>query len=396
MSDRLPPGAAELTQNSSMTLSPTSFGSQFGRFKALVQKASGHPFVSFHVGLPEKWESYKPRLRAKALAIMGIEKWQQSDIGNGKILESVIRAIEIRDPDSATPNNLVRWENRFGHANRSHRALLDARLDTAARKKIERWFFDFYVQHCDIPTGFEQVRALVGNRYDLIAYLFFLRDMNRFMPIAPRTFDSAFKLLGIDLVTEQKCSWTNYEQYNRALLEVRDELRTQSGIVDARLIDAHSFCWMLVRVDSEIVSRVVSDASIDKPRSSSVTFYDAQRRSIWEMANSVEQTVRNANGQVVERTLKNKELRMSRGALEAYIKDILAKQEGRCALTGIALQYSEKGIDQQLSPSLDRIDSNGHYEVGNLQVVCRFINFWKSDMDNEEFLRLLSLVRADE
>ena len=41
---------------------------------------------------------------------------------------------------------------------------------------------------------------------------------------------------------------------------------------------------------------------------------------------------------------------------------------------------------------MDRIDSNGHYEFGNLQVVCQFVNFWKSDSDNSEFKRLLRLV----
>ncbi len=52
--------------------------------------------------------------------------------------------------------------------------------------------------------------------------------------------------------------------------------------------------------------------------------------------------------------------------------------------------------DENLLPSLDRKDSSGHYERENLQVVCRFVNFWKSDSDNEEFKRLLMLVRGVE
>jgi hypothetical protein len=51
-------------------------------------------------------------------------------------------------------------------------------------------------------------------------------------------------------------------------------------------------------------------------------------------------------------------------------------------------------MDKNLLPSVDRKDSNGHYEVGNLQIVCQFINFWKGDSDNEEFKRLLMLVRG--
>ncbi|QQE90098.1 hypothetical protein [Azotobacter chroococcum] len=44
--------------------------------------------------------------------------------------------------------------------------------------------------------------------------------------------------------------------------------------------------------------------------------------------------------------------------------------------------------------SLDRIDSNGHYAPGNIQIICRFANRWKSDSDNAEFMRLINLVRS--
>jgi hypothetical protein len=44
--------------------------------------------------------------------------------------------------------------------------------------------------------------------------------------------------------------------------------------------------------------------------------------------------------------------------------------------------------------SLDRINSDGHYSDGNLQVVCRFVNQWKSNMPDGEFRRLLGMVRA--
>ncbi|MEZ4234398.1 MAG: hypothetical protein R3B89_34810, partial [Polyangiaceae bacterium] len=49
--------------------------------------------------------------------------------------------------------------------------------------------------------------------------------------------------------------------------------------------------------------------------------------------------------------------------------------------------------DPALTYSLDRIDSDGHYERDNLQVVCRFVNKWKSNSKDEEFRRLLRIVR---
>ena len=72
---------------------------------------------------------------------------------------------------------------------------------------------------------------------------------------------------------------------------------------------------------------------------------------------------------------------------------MLDVQRDRCALTGIRFNFMGPDADKNLLPSVDRIDSNGHDEAGNLQIVCQFINFWKGDSDNEEFKRLLTLVR---
>ncbi|HEY5301332.1 MAG TPA: hypothetical protein VIJ55_11710 [Acetobacteraceae bacterium] len=117
-------------------------------------------------------------------------------------------------------------------------------------------------------------------------------------------------------------------------------------------------------------------------------------RAIAEMCDTVERTVANSNAQIVERVIKNKELRMTRDELEKLVASLLEAAGCRCALSGIPFQLS--GSDSDLLPSVDRIDSNGHYESGNIQVVCRFLNRWKSDGDNEEFRRLLTLVRDGE
>jgi hypothetical protein len=41
-----------------------------------------------------------------------------------------------------------------------------------------------------------------------------------------------------------------------------------------------------------------------------------------------------------------------------------------------------------------RADSDGNYEQGNLQIVCRFINRWKSDSNDSAFRRLIELVQS--
>lgn len=65
---------------------------------------------------------------------------------------------------------------------------------------------------------------------------------------------------------------------------------------------------------------------------------------------------------------------------------------GRCALSELELDLTM--ADGDLAPSLDRIDSNGHYQPDNLQVVARFVNRWKSDDLDQNFRRLLGLLRS--
>jgi hypothetical protein len=133
----------------------------------------------------------------------------------------------------------------------------------------------------------------------------------------------------------------------------------------------------------------------DAARRSPATTYNARQRSVARMAATVRDIVRGANGQQVLRTVKSKELRFaSQQMLESYIDALVQSQEGSCALTGIPLQFDGEHEDSEMLCSLDRIDSSGHYEAGNLQVVCRFVNRWKSDGDDLQFRRLIALVRT--
>lgn len=120
---------------------------------------------------------------------------------------------------------------------------------------------------------------------------------------------------------------------------------------------------------------------------------DARFKAIWAMADQAEKTAKRSYGQTVERSIKDKDLRLSKEALIEHLCELLKEAGDRCAITGLLLEFA--GEDKQLRPSLDRVDSNGHYELGNLQVVARFINFWKSDTDDTEFRRLISMVRGE-
>ncbi len=371
--------------------STRDFGTAFQRFQELIKAKSGHPFRSFDEGLARERESYKPRLRDHALSLLDIGAWSEDEIGSGTILNRTIEAIEIQDGRLKRTNNLVLWQNRYGHANRDHRALLEAATNPKLRTEFEGLLFGLYHSNEDESATFDRLSDLAGRKYPLIAYLFFLKDMDRFMPIQPTGFDRAFRALGIDFTTLRQCSWDNYAAYNATLDGLRSLIADAAGINAVRLVDAHSFCWifsLLINKKEDKGALERAPGGKDKGRT-----LEGREKSIIDMRYSVENTVRNANGQIVKRTVKNKDLRMSSAELDKHIASLLDRQDDRCALTGIPFHFHDPDSDKNLLPSLDRIDSDGHYEAGNLQILCRFINVWKGAYDNEEFKRLLMLVR---
>lgn len=133
----------------------------------------------------------------------------------------------------------------------------------------------------------------------------------------------------------------------------------------------------------------------DRAGRGAATTLNAKRTAAMRMAIRVRDIVAGSNGQQVLRTVKNKENRFgSLQELEQYIAALIDGQDGLCALTGLRLQYDGECDDRELLCSLDRIESDGHYEPGNLQVVCQFANRWKNDGDDATFRRLLELVRS--
>jgi hypothetical protein len=51
----------------------------------------------------------------------------------------------------------------------------------------------------------------------------------------------------------------------------------------------------------------------------------------------------------------------------------------------LSISFGGECDDEELKPSLDRIDCDGHYADGHLQIVCKFVNRWKNNGSNAEF-----------
>lgn len=172
-------------------------------------------------------------------------------------------------------------------------------------------------------------------------------------------------------------------------------LRTQATLIT---LTAENAEYARALINGEDLSpwhnRRAWKTKLDEAKRAPVRHRGTQSMAVWRMVETALNTVAAANGQLVERITKNKESHFdSRDAFEAYVNDLIDKQSQRCALSSLPLQFDGEFTDVELLASLDRIDSAGHYAPGNLQVVCRFVNRWKSADNNAEFKRLLALLK---
>jgi len=173
-----------------------------------------------------------------------------------------------------------------------------------------------------------------------------------------------------------------YAAVNNVLVELAEDM-------DVDLWTLDGLWW---GVDLNGVSSLTSNSD-RKSASSKGRLFNNREKSIWKIKDSVLNTVRSSNGQTTQTTVKNKELLMSELELETCIKELLDQGGDSCAITGLPFEFEGDGVDTNMRPSLDRIDSDGHYEASNVQLVCRFINFWKQATPDNEFRRLIHVVR---
>lgn len=93
----------------------------------------------------------------------------------------------------------------------------------------------------------------------------------------------------------------------------------------------------------------------------------------------------------IETSAANRELDFS--ITPEYVWAIYLKQSRRCALVGLPIAFLPNynhGAEQ--TASIDRIDSNKGYVVGNIQVVHKVVNMIKGWLSQEEFTAMCNLV----
>ena len=219
-------------------IDPYLFERQFEAFRVFVEEQTNVPFKSFASHpYTEKHEGYKYEIHKSAREALSFQAWDKADIGTGDIISAAIDSIEI--PKS----NLVPWQGRFGEKARPQQPLYEVQNDPKKMKHVEACLFRLY-HDSDEANSFNDLINIFGKTYPLLAYLFFIKDRSRYLPIAPTFFDRAFELLGADFKTTRRCSWENYTTYIAILGELKVMLIDKISS-EVALLDAHSFAWML-------------------------------------------------------------------------------------------------------------------------------------------------------
>lgn len=79
---------------------------------------------------------------------------------------------------------------------------------------------------------------------------------------------------------------------------------------------------------------------------------------------------------------------------EAYLQELWKQQRGRCAYSGVLFDLKRSTVRPMAAPSLDRIDNNRGYVMGNVQFVCTAINRMKHTRVHEEVVQFFERLQA--
>lgn len=171
----------------------------------------------------EKHENYKYEIIEDAKNQLLLKTWKENDIGSGTILKNVKNAINVKS------NNLIDWRKK------------DDFKKLKANRENEKFLYDFFKSKIKDETAFDNF-VEIGFSYQLIAYLFFIKNHQKYMPISQEKFDEIFSSINVDFKTSHNCSWENYLEYNEIIKLFRKQLSQRYKT--ASLLDAHSFLWI--------------------------------------------------------------------------------------------------------------------------------------------------------
>ena len=181
-------------------------------------------------------EEYKHELFKRSQQILNISSWDESWINSGKIFAKILPVILDNDNNLINNfNNKTNFNDHFRKGNQKY----DSRS--------ERAVFDVY-KSSNERQAFEQAINVFGAKFPTIAYLFFLKDETRFLPISPENFERSFRELNIKIILRNKCGWDVYNRFIQIIDCIREQMPLYMELDhEPTLLEAHSFVWIIGR-----------------------------------------------------------------------------------------------------------------------------------------------------
>lgn len=215
-----------------MKIDENTFAYTYSKFKNIVESDNNEKLVDFKTNkFIDKHENYKYKILEEAKNQLISNTWKKEEIGKGRILKSVKNSIQtsVNYNFTKNENNLIDWRKK------------DNFNKLKTNRQNEELFFDFFKSKIKDEVAFEKFEELKFS-YQLIAYLFFIKNSQKYLPISQKRFDKIFKSLNIDFKTDHNLSWENYNEYNEVIKSFKNYLKER--FVDITLLDAHSFLWI--------------------------------------------------------------------------------------------------------------------------------------------------------
>ena len=121
--------------------------------------------------------------------------------------------------------------------------VIEDRIKADGPEQLEEALTLLYKGDDDL-AAFQKIVDAVGGYFDILGFVFFLKDCEQYSSIRSRKFDEKFKVLGLASDLEGNCTWEKYQEYNAWIKEIQSFLRSRIN-KEFTMIDAHSFVWVL-------------------------------------------------------------------------------------------------------------------------------------------------------
>ena len=189
--------------------------------------------VAFANGWFKDQEGYKCNVWKTAQDILQYDTWRKEYIHTYDLTGRIAQCMDI-PMRPGKKHNLLDWRDTDNNGEKSLKKMI-----TVNKARSEELIYQIFRGE-DEGQAFTGAIKEWGARYTFISFLFFLKNINKFVPVRPKIMARRFKQLGIEF--DLKCSWENYQEYLQIIQEVQEKLK-ENVDQNTKLIDAHSFVW---------------------------------------------------------------------------------------------------------------------------------------------------------